>query len=224
MQEKRLVDRLQSIKQYFFLEAGDFFIHFMDAAESELVKEVSLISQEKLQSLLEMGIRTSSAEKDPFKDDVYCYLASSPFTSIVATYQGLQKKELNKLEFMLREDNGSDNRKKPPNGSKGYDYFTLGYNVEWPLNLILTETNIIQYKLVFKHLFALRYTELELYKCWVTIQTLKSTNLPRSTAVLFLLVQRMINFIRNVIYNFCCEVIDAHWKVLLENLQNVSMV
>ncbi len=32
------MERLKSIKKYFFLELGDFFIHLMDAAESEFNK------------------------------------------------------------------------------------------------------------------------------------------------------------------------------------------
>lgn len=62
------------MKKYFFLQAGDFLVHFLDACSDELEKKINQISQEKLQSLLEMSIRTSSADKDPYKEDVHCYL------------------------------------------------------------------------------------------------------------------------------------------------------
>lgn len=32
MSELKMVDRLKSVKSYFFLKAGDYFVHFMDSA------------------------------------------------------------------------------------------------------------------------------------------------------------------------------------------------
>jgi len=72
--EEQLMNRLRSIKHYFFLDLGDFFVHFMDSAEDELNKPVKNVSKEKIESLLEMSLRTSSANADPFKDDLVCEL------------------------------------------------------------------------------------------------------------------------------------------------------
>ncbi len=75
-------DVLKSIKGYFFLEYGDLFVHFMDAAEDDLSMlkkrnlsdgtKSKLFSEEKMQNLFELLIRTSSANNDPFKDEVTC--------------------------------------------------------------------------------------------------------------------------------------------------------
>ena len=46
---------------------GDFINHFMDIAEEELAKNVHDISPQKLGSLLELALRTSIANNDPFK-------------------------------------------------------------------------------------------------------------------------------------------------------------
>ncbi|KAA8581260.1 hypothetical protein FQN60_002841 [Etheostoma spectabile] len=40
MEEKELVSRLRSIKHYFLMDKGDFFVHFMDLTEEELKKPV----------------------------------------------------------------------------------------------------------------------------------------------------------------------------------------
>ncbi|CAB1311996.1 unnamed protein product [Coregonus sp. 'balchen'] len=40
MEEKELVARLRSIKHYFLMDKGDFFVHFMDLTEEELKKPV----------------------------------------------------------------------------------------------------------------------------------------------------------------------------------------
>ena len=68
------------MKRYFFIETGDFFVHFIDAAEEELGKNIKTVSKEKLESLLEISVRTSSANQDPFKEDLSCDLY--PYTLI----------------------------------------------------------------------------------------------------------------------------------------------
>lgn len=61
LDEQNLLARLRSIKHYFLIDQGDFINHFMDTAEDELAKYVQDISPQKLASLLELALRTSSA-------------------------------------------------------------------------------------------------------------------------------------------------------------------
>lgn len=70
MVDQDLQGRLKSIKNYFFLEKGDFFVHLIDSCEEELGKNARVVSKEKLESLLEMSIRTSSLSSDPFMEDL----------------------------------------------------------------------------------------------------------------------------------------------------------
>jgi len=65
----------------------------LDAAEDELHKEYKQISQEKIQSLLEISIRTSSADTDLYKDDVSCYLTSYTQHQILHTLQTKEFKD-----------------------------------------------------------------------------------------------------------------------------------
>ena len=74
--ECQLIKRLESIKHYFFLDKGDFFLHFVDGSENIFEKETKDITIEKAESYLEMAVRTSSANADPFKDDLTCTLNS----------------------------------------------------------------------------------------------------------------------------------------------------
>ncbi len=68
--------RLESIKHYFFIDKGDFFLHFIEGSEEVMDTQTTNVSIEKLESYLEMAIRTSSTNADPFKDDVSCTLNS----------------------------------------------------------------------------------------------------------------------------------------------------
>jgi gamma-tubulin complex component 2 len=72
--ECELLNRLESINHYFFFDRGDLFSHFYDGCGDILEKQSSDVKIEKLESCLEMAIRTSSANSDPFKDDVTCEL------------------------------------------------------------------------------------------------------------------------------------------------------
>jgi gamma-tubulin complex component 2 len=57
------------------MDRGDFFSHFVDGAEDVLEQKVQKVKIEKLESLLEMAIRTASTNSDPFKEDVTCELS-----------------------------------------------------------------------------------------------------------------------------------------------------
>lgn len=60
----------RSIKRYFLMDQGDFFVHFMDLTEEELRKPVDDITPPRLEALLELALRMSTANTDPFKDDL----------------------------------------------------------------------------------------------------------------------------------------------------------
>jgi len=74
MVEEQFMARLKSIKHYFFMDQADFFVQFLDSAEEELLKGIKVVSKEKIESLLEMSLRTSCTNADPFKDDLTCEL------------------------------------------------------------------------------------------------------------------------------------------------------
>lgn len=60
----------RSVKHYFLLDQGDFIVQFMDMAEEELQKDIDYIMPTRLESLLELALRTSVVNDDKYKDDV----------------------------------------------------------------------------------------------------------------------------------------------------------
>ena len=70
LDEQQLLQRLRSIKHYFLLDQGDFIVQFMDMADEELRKRMDEIMPTRLESLLELALRCSTANSDPFKDDL----------------------------------------------------------------------------------------------------------------------------------------------------------
>jgi len=60
----------RSVKRYFLHDQGDFIIQFMDMCEGELTKNIDDIVPTRLEPLLELALRTSAANSDPYKDDM----------------------------------------------------------------------------------------------------------------------------------------------------------
>ena len=79
-----LFGRLQSLKNSFLFEKADYFGHFLDSAEQELEKKLKNVQKEKLESLLEMSVRTSTLISDPYFEDIICDLDN--FTLIEKIY------------------------------------------------------------------------------------------------------------------------------------------
>ena len=67
---------LRSLRRFFLLEHGDFFIQFMDTAEDELRVEVKDITVSRIQNLLQLAIQTSTLAHDVHREDISCSLAS----------------------------------------------------------------------------------------------------------------------------------------------------
>eukprot|EP00899_Mesostigma_viride_P008784 jgi/Mesvir1/17907/Mv12973-RA.1 len=73
-----LMPRLRSLKHYFLADQGDLLVLFMDMAGPELAKPAAEISLTKLQSLLELSFRTSTACQDAYHEEFTCSLERAP--------------------------------------------------------------------------------------------------------------------------------------------------
>ena len=60
------------------LDKGDFIVQFMDMTEDEMRQDMENITPTRLETLLELALRTSTANTDQFKDD----LRSEPIQQI----------------------------------------------------------------------------------------------------------------------------------------------
>lgn len=70
MNENDLMGRLRSVKHYFLLDQGDFILQFLNLCEKELSKNVNQVLLARLESFLEIALRMSSANSDPYKEDM----------------------------------------------------------------------------------------------------------------------------------------------------------
>lgn len=207
---ERLPAILASLKKFFFMEHGDYFLHFLDLAESELAKNGKQVSADKLASFLEIAIRTSSAAGDEFSDRVSCFL--TPYT----TFEVLQAfnhysnlRENRRLDFETQNTSANFYGAK-----KGFEVFALRFRIAFPLNLVLTEQTLFKYQLLFRYLLLLKYPERQLSLTWHLLME----NRDLSNNLFFRRVagtlQQMVHFNRTVTYHFLVDVVQRRWDEL----------
>jgi gamma-tubulin complex component 2 len=231
--EERLLDRLKSIKHYFFLDLGDFFLHFFDGADIYLEALTKEVSNDKLKSLLELAIRTSTANMDPFKDDLTCELNNYSLVEQIFVMQNIR----GALGSNAYAPDATGSGQSRPNFSsvpisgmnsmqnyKCVDSFTLDYKVQWPLTLIISRRAITKYQLIFRHLFFCKYVERHLGNTWLLHQSTKELNLDGCFLNSYNLRHRMHHFCKNYVYYIVVEVLDPNFYKFKENLSKVKTV
>ena len=92
------------MKHYFLLDQGDFIVQFMDLCGDELCQSVDMVETTRLESLLELALRTSAAKEDPYKDNVRVELLPYDLIYQVTNfsfliYLNLEFRELPKRRF-----------------------------------------------------------------------------------------------------------------------------
>lgn len=216
MEEKELVARLRSIKHYFLMDQGDFFVHFMDLTEEELKKSVEDIIPSRLEALLELALRMSTANTDPFKDDLKVDLMSHDLITqllrVLAIETKLEKAFINTdpTELVL----------------SGLEAFSFDYIVKWPLSLIINRKALTRYQMLFRHMFYCKHVERLLCNVWIYNKAAKQVSLHAAKwfAGAFTLRQRMLNFVQNIQYYMMFEVMEPTWHILEKNLKSASNI
>jgi gamma-tubulin complex component 2 len=138
----------RSLKHYFLLDQSDFMVHFMDIAEDEMQKNYKDIRISKLESLLEISLRITSANSDPFNDDLRVKLFNTDLkTMLVKHIKSLIGEDhkgyllfmiflLNYIYFIYRLFNFLLVSIKAEHRLTGYASFSLDYVIKWPIFLI----------------------------------------------------------------------------------------
>ncbi|RZS25171.1 hypothetical protein BHM03_00058336, partial [Ensete ventricosum] len=93
-----LIGKLRSMKRYFLLDqvdisSGDYLVHFMDISRDELAKRPEEISVEKLQSLLDLALRSTAAASDPCHEELTCCVERVSLLKRLSTLKDLDSTE-----------------------------------------------------------------------------------------------------------------------------------
>lgn len=206
-----LIEHIKSIKLYFFIEKGDFIVEFMNSADDELNKEIHEIVPTRLESLLELAIRTSVVNSDPHVDNLGIGLVNE---TILDQFSKVMPKTENNSE----EDESLDDFQSE---MKGFEAIGLKYKVEWPLTLVFNNKNMACYQMMFRYLFYCKFVERELQKVWIHIKNFKNNPMKTSKITrICSILQKMLEFVLNLEYFMVVEVIEPQFHILLEKIQN----
>ena len=230
--EYQLINSLRVMKRYFLLDQGDFFVHFLDMAETELLKEMTEVSRGRVQNWLSMSVqpsgggavRASNLTGETFSMERY--MASSLQASfateslvdrlddLYATSGGIRTQE---ARTPSRHLYGAMNR-----GLTGIEALTLDFQyVPFPVSLILSHRAVSSYQLLFRHLFFVKHVERRLVGTWLDHQSMKEfQSLRKSLCPTFGLRQRMLHFIQNLVYYMMFEVIEPNWQMMENSISS----
>ncbi|KAF7991659.1 hypothetical protein HCN44_010460 [Aphidius gifuensis] len=214
IQENDLMGRLKSVKNYFLLAQGDFVVQFLNLCDAELSKSMYDIVLHRLASLLEVALRTSSADSDPYKDDLKPELL--PY-------------DLQYQMFRILSIQTSDEKEYCSHTGKpltGIEAFSFNYDVKWPVSLVINKKAIACYQMLFRHLLYCKHIERLLCRVWVSNKIAKTFTHEAAMAYrqAFSLRQRMLDCIQHLEYYMMVEVIEPNWHTFIDKMSKVTNV
>ena len=212
--ENDLMGRLRSVKSYFLLAQGDFMVQFLNLCEVELNKNMYDIVIHRLASLLEVALRMSTADSDPYKDDLKLELL--PYDLQFQMFRILSIQTRDEKEYCFQNDRTLT----------GLEAFVFNYDVKWPVSLIINRKAIACYQMLFRHLFYCKYIERRLCRVWNSNKIAKTFThaVAMSYRQAFSLRQRMLDCIQHLAYYMMVEVIEPNWLTFLNKMSKVSNV
>lgn len=223
MHKEDLLGYLRSIKHYFLLDQGDLFVHFMDLAQDELYKPMADILPARLQTLLELAVRTSLADHDPYKDNIQPLLLPYDLTTQLLYIMAIQPEDVGPHSApppaVLHPD--------PAQSSlSGLEAFSLDYSVKWPLSLVISRKALVKYQMLFRHFFHCKHVERQLCASWSKLQAARKICLHQHPwySSAFALLQRMLNFIQNLQYYMVFEVVEPNSASLQHSLPKATTI
>ena len=218
VRDRDLVGHLRSVKHYFLLDQGDFIVQFMDLCESELQQSVNRVEPARLDSLLELALRTSAANCDPYKDNVRVELLT--VSLLFQMHRVLSINTDAEAEYKNVEDDNSE--------LSGLEAFSFNYEVQWPISLVLNRRALACYQMLLRQLFYAKHVERKLCRAWIATKGGRRRH-QRLLRQSFALRQKMLNFIQDIEYYMTFEVLEPNWeqmtaKIRSGKVENVDQV
>lgn len=97
----------------------------------------------------------------------------------------------------------------------------MDFKCRFPLNLIINDNSLSKYQALFRYLFWCKFIERQLNGVWLDLQSTKGANIKFFKRA-NLLTQKMLNFIKGLIYYLSYEVIEKNWRNFEVNLTKIK--
>ncbi|CAD6260374.1 unnamed protein product [Miscanthus lutarioriparius] len=214
-----LIGKLRSLKRYLLLDQGDFLVHFMDIAREELTKKPEEISAEKLQSLLDIALRSTAAASDPSHEELICCVERSSLLKKLATLKDLD------CAYPADKLAAADVDQSMQLSITGLETFCLSNKVQWPLSLVISRKALTKYQLIFRLLFHCKHVSRQLCAAWQIQQVFRSVKI-LGTPILrsSILCRSMLKFVNSLLHYLTFEVLEPNWHLMHDRLQTARSI
>lgn len=240
--DQQILERLRSLKHFFFFSESDFLSSFLEQSAHELVKKVSPSKtretvQQRLQTHLGAVLGSSSTVgfEDPFREDVRIVLASEgaydQLKRIAETKGGIEATKLaqaNAAAAAAAASAAGSSAKETLVSAVTLLQFDVA--VKFPVSLVISRKNILRYQFVSRGLLHLKTLERSLSELWLD----HSSNplwkqrthpaLEKWKQKLFMLRWRMAFFVQQLLAFQMMEVVEPNYLELQRKLSNVKTV
>lgn len=237
MENDLLEQHLRNLQGYFLLQYEDFTRSLLEKFGSQLQLNVDSLIPEKLQKLT---LEAMHLNADPFKHMLHSQLMDCDVATQLENLLRLQKRteggqEPKRKERNEEEQEHEQEQKLEQNGDTpsemesdelselpeplsmyGYEAFTLNYQPNWPISLIIHEERVEQLQLLHRLLFYLHYVRHELK---APFYDLSKYNTQASV-----LRDRMEQCVAQLEQHMLQDVIEPPWQALLLGLEKVQVI
>ncbi|GAK63302.1 spc97/Spc98 [Moesziomyces antarcticus] len=242
LEDQHILERLRSLKHFFFFSESDFLSSFLEQSAHELAKKVSPTKtretvQQRLQTHLGAVLGSSSTVgfEDPYREDVRIVLASEgaydQLKRIAETKGGIEATKLAQANAAAAAAAAA------AAGSSGKETFVPSVSllqfdvaVKFPVSLVISRKNILRYQFVSRGLFHLKTLERSLSELWLDHSSSALWKQRTHPALekwkqrLFQLRSRMTFFVEQLLAFQMMEVVEPNYQDLERKLRNVKTV
>jgi gamma-tubulin complex component 2 len=230
-QQENVISLFSSIKKVFFMESGDFYNFFINSASGFLNKEIikDNIPFKKIENIIENAIRSTSLNNDAHKDLFYYSFSLKSIGEdkiILRKFNEALESNKTNLFFELVDDLSKNKKEEEEftqeiymslNDYKVNEALVVNMKVNWPLSLIISKKSLIQYRIIFRLLMLCKHAENRICEMWSIQQNFKEIEIDILKPSFFLR-DKMIAYLKNLIYFIFSEVIEPNSRNFIENL------
>ncbi|PWZ00802.1 hypothetical protein BCV70DRAFT_237131 [Testicularia cyperi] len=181
IEDHHILDRLRSLKHYFFFTETDFLTSFLDSSAHELKKMVNPTRtretvQQRLQTHLGAVLGSSSTVgfEDPYREDIRIVLASEgaydQLKRIAETKGGIEATKLAQAQAKAAASAAAAAAAASTSSKESLmpalSLLQFDVSVKFPVSLVISRKNILRYQFVSRGLLHLKTLERALGELW----------------------------------------------------------
>ncbi|ONK74272.1 uncharacterized protein A4U43_C03F4550 [Asparagus officinalis] len=196
-----LHNHLVALRRYHFMEQADWadsFILSLRGQKWSIIEPGEKIA--KIQGLLDLALQRSSCGNDPYKERLF----------VKANGQ-----------HMISQQNSAISL-------HAFDFMVLGFRVDWPVNIIITQDALKTYAEIFSYLVQVRLAFISLTDVWHWLKAdsysthhSQSTGYRKMDLTMIMKMRQQINhFVRTLEEYVHSHLSDVSWCKLQHSLQN----